>query len=389
MNEPAFSDHVVRLADDGRDTYIVGTAHVSRRSVEEVEHVISTLRPDTVCVELDPLRHEVLMDEHRWRKLDVFQIIREKKVLFLLASLALSAYQKKIGEKLGVRPGAELRAAVQAAEAVGAELVLADRDIQATLKRTWANLSFWNKLKLTSVMIAAPFAVSDISEEKIEELKDRDTIGEMLDELAKAMPEVKQPLIDERDLWLMSAVDAAPGKRVVAVVGAGHVRGMLAHRGEPVDREALTRIPPPSKVTAALKWVIPLVVLSAFYFGWREHSAEGLKQMLFAWIIPNSVAAALFSIVAGAKPLTILVALLASPITSLNPTIGAGMAAGLVEAWLRKPTVEDCEKLGDDVLSVRGVYRNRVSRVLLVTVLSTLGSAVGAWVGASWVISLL
>ena len=188
---------------------------------------------------------------------------------------------------------------------------------------------------------------------------------------------------------LAAALAAAlPGARV-AVVGAGHVRGMLARRGEALDRDALTHIPPPSQVTRALKWVIPLIVLAAFYWGWREHSTEGLAHMLKAWIIPNSVAAALFSIVAGAKPLTVLVALVASPITSLNPTIGAGMAAGLVEAWLRKPTVDDCERLGDDVSSVRGVYKNRVTRVLLVTVMATLGSAVGAWVGASWVISLL
>src|SRR5690606_12126999 len=233
------------------------------------------------------VRYDALVDDTRWQKLDIFQVIREKKVLFLLTSLALSAYQRKLGEKVGVKPGAELLAAVKGAEEVGAELVLADRDIQATLKRTWANVSFWNKLKLASGLLAAPFAVQEISEQQIEELKDRDTINEMLKEFAKLMPGIKKPLIDERDLYLMSKIQEAPGKRIVAVVGAGHVEGLLAHLGEQVDREELSKIPPPSKQTQVLKWVIPAIVLSAFYYGYVQHSGQGLQEMLFAWIVPN------------------------------------------------------------------------------------------------------
>ena len=386
MTEPG---HVTIVEHEGRQIHVVGTAHISQRSVEEVERVIRDVRPDTVCVELDQVRYDALVDDTRWQKLDIFQVIREKKVLFLLTSLALSAYQRKLGEKVGVKPGAELLAAVKGAEEVGAELVLADRDIQATLKRTWANVSFWNKLKLASGLLAAPFAVQEISEQQIEELKDRDTINEMLKEFAKLMPGIKKPLIDERDLYLMSKIQEAPGKRIVAVVGAGHVEGLLAHLGEQVDREELSKIPPPSKQTQVLKWVIPAIVLSAFYYGYVQHSGQGLQEMLFAWIVPNAVLAGLLSAIAGAKLLTILVASVASPITSLNPTIGAGMVAGLVEAWLRKPTVADCQTVADDMMTLRGIYKNRFTRVLLVAVLSTIGSALGAWVGAGWVVWLL
>jgi pheromone shutdown protein TraB len=164
---------------------------------------------------------------------------------------------------------------------------------------------------------------------------------------------------------------------------------MLSHLGERVDRAALSQIPPPSGVGQLLKWVIPAIVLGAFYIGYTKHAGQGLYEMLFAWILPNSALAALLSAVAGAKPLTILTALVASPITSLNPTIGAGMAAGLVEAWLRRPTVEDCERINVDVMTLRGIYSNRFTRVLLVAVAATLGSALGAWVGATWVVSLL
>src|SRR5690606_36771530 len=214
MTEPG---HVTIVEHEGRQIHVVGTAHISQRSVEEVERVIRDVRPDTVCVELDQVRYDALVDDTRWQKLDIFQVIREKKVLFLLTSLALSAYQRKLGEKVGDKPGAELLPAVKGAEEVGAELVLADRDLQAPLKRTWANVSFWNKLKLASGLLAAPFAVQEISEQQIEELKDRDTINEMLKEFAKLMPGIKKPLIDERDLYLMSKIQEAPGKRIVAV----------------------------------------------------------------------------------------------------------------------------------------------------------------------------
>jgi pheromone shutdown-related protein TraB len=376
-------------AEDAKDIYVIGTAHISRKSVDEVREVIRAVRPDTVCVELDQIRFESLTDETRWRKLDIFQVIREKKVLLLLTSLVLGAYQRKLGEALGVKPGAEMLAAIEEAEKIGAELVLADRDIQATLKRTWRNLSIFNKSRLLGSLVASFFAAEEITEEQIEKLKERDNISEMMKELARAMPQVQVPLIDERDRYLMSSVQEAPGKTIVAVVGAGHVEGMVGYLGQEVDRAALERIPPTSWLVQSLKWIIPLVVLGAFYWGWREHSEEGLKQMLFAWILPNSVLAAVFAVIAGAKPLTILVSLIASPITSLNPTIGAGMVAGLLEAWLRRPTVEDCERVPEDSKTWRGIYRNQFTRVLVVAVLVTLGSALGGWVGATWVVSLI
>ncbi len=381
--------NVTRLSYEGRDIHLIGTAHVSQRSVDEVKRVIEEVKPDTVCVELDQMRYEAMTDEHRFRKLNIFQIIREKKVLFLLSSLVLTSFQRRMGEKLGVKPGAELLAGVTTARQVGAELVLADRDIQATLKRSWANLSFWNKMQLLSVMIGSFFASNEITEEQIEELKDRDTINEMMGEFAKHMPQLQTPLIDERDRYLMSCIQEAPGKTIVAVVGAGHVNGMVGYLGTEVDREALSVIPSPSLLSRSLKWVIPVIILSAFYWGYREHSGQGLIEMLYAWILPNSIGAAVFSAAAGATPLTILIAAIASPITSLNPTIGAGMVAALVEAWRRRPTVEDCEGINDAILSIKGMYQNQFTRVLLVAVGATLGSALGAYVGAAWVVKLL
>lgn len=382
--------NVTRLEYQGKEIYLVGTAHVSKASVEEVWRVVRDVRPDTVCVELDQNRYDAMFDEDRWRKLDIFQVIKQKKVLFLLANLSLSAYQRRLGERFGVTPGAELRAAVDAAQEVGAELVLADRNIQATLKRSWAGLSFWGKLKAISLMTGVSFtAGEEITEEQIEALKDRDTITELMQQFAQEMPGLQIPLIDERDRYLMSAIQEAPGKRIVGVVGAGHVSGMVGYLGQDVDREAISVIPPSSWVVQMLKWVIPVGILCAFYFGASKTEGKGLQELLYAWILPNSIVAALFTAIAGGRLLTILTAFIASPITSLNPTIGAGVIAAPVEAWLRRPTVEDCEGVGEAIMTLKGAYGNRFTRVLLVFVGATLGSALGGYIGAFWVAKIL
>lgn len=388
MNAP-LPGTVTRLEHEGKTIYLIGTAHVSKRSVEEVRQVITDVQPDTVCVELDAQRHKMLVDQDTWRKLDVFQVIRQKKVLLLLSSLALGAFQRKMGEKLGVKPGSELLEAVSAAKDVGAELVLADRDIQATLKRTWANLSFWDRAQVASGLLAAPFAVEEIDEAKIESLKEQDSIGEMMHEVAQQFPRVKVPLIDERDSYLMSAIAEAPGKTIVGVVGAAHVRGMVQRLGVPVDRKALEEIPPPSIWGRVFAWALPVLVLGSFAFGAQDPTGEGLKEMVLAWALPTAGLAGLFTVLALGHPLTVLTALVAAPITTLHPALGAGMFTGLVEAYLRRPTVEDCEGIQKAFSSLGGLYRNRATRVLLVALLSSIGAALGAYIGATWVLSLL
>ncbi|MEZ4441354.1 MAG: TraB/GumN family protein [Polyangiaceae bacterium] len=380
-----------REGEAPRVVHIIGTAHVSRHSVEEVRRVIEAIRPDTVCVELDPVRYEALTDDSRWRKLDIFQVIRQKKVLFLMASLALQAYQRSIGEQLGVKPGSELLEAVRAAEDVGAEVVFADRDVQATLRRTWANLRFSNKVKLIGALLASVMGGEgeEIDEARIEALKDREKIGDMMTEFAEAVPDVKEPLIDERDQYLMSSIEDAPGQTLVAVVGAAHVGGMTKQIGRKTDRDALAQIPPPGLAGRLLKWIIPAIILGAFYWGFTKHQGENFVHMVYAWILPNAVVAGVLTLVAGGKLLSVATAIVASPITSLNPTIGAGMVVGLVEAWLRKPTVEDCEKLGKEVNTWSGFWRNPFSRILIVAVAATIGSALGAYIGATWVLTLL
>jgi len=382
------SDTVSVLERDGTTYYIVGTAHVSADSVAEVERIIDQVQPDTVCVELCQARYKALTNDSSWRDLDIFKVIKEGKTLFLLANIALSAHQRRIGAQLGVKPGAELLAAVRKAEAVGAKVELVDRDIHATLKRTWANLGFGSKIKLLAGVLIGGDG-GEITEEAIEELKTQAGLSEMLSEFAEALPEVKTPLIDERDQYLMSGIEEASGPSVVAVVGAAHVPGMKENFGKAIDRAKLAELPPPSRFLRALKWVIPAVILAAFAVGLSRNEQQAFTDMLYAWILPNSIMCALLTAIAGGKPLSILTGFFSSPITSLNPLLGAGMVVGLVEAWLRKPTVADCESINEDIATFRGLYRNRVLRVLLVAVMATIGSALGAWVGLAGVLSQL
>lgn len=377
------------LQYEGRTLTLVGTAHVSKKSVADVEQVIDALKPDTVCVELDQARYDNLIDEDRFKKLDIFQIIKQKKTLFFLASLTLSAFQKRIGDQLGVKPGAEMHAAIDKAKGIGATLVLADRDIQATLKRTWASLSFWNRTELLGSLIGGFFSAHEIDEAQVEQMKDKDTLGEMMKEFAKAMPRLQQPLIDERDRYLISSVREAPGNNVVAVVGAAHVEGMVKYLHEPVDRPALSVIPPPTLLSRVLQWLIPAVILGAFYWGWKEHSNQRLIEMLYAWVIPTAVLSGVGTLISGGKILTVLSAMVSAPITTLHPAIGVGMITAPVEAWLRKPTVQDCEQIPEAITTLKGAFHNPFTRVLIVALGSSLGAALGMWIGTAWVIKLL
>ncbi len=379
-----FSENVTILEDGEKTYYIVGTAHISQKSVEEVQDVIDAVQPDTVCIELCETRYKAITDEEVWKKLDVFSVIKQGKVLYLLAHLALSSMQRRMGEKLGVKPGAEMVAAIEKAKEHNAELVLADRDVQITLKRTWRSLSFRDKISVLGGLVGSLFMGEDISEADIEKIKKKGELSDMMEKFAEALPSVKIPLIDERDSYLISCIQEAPGHTIVAVVGAGHVAGMTKKFGTAIDRDELNVMPPKGRLGSIVKWFVPMLVLAAFYVGYRQNADRNLWDMIATWIIPNAIMCALLTLIAGGKLVSAAVGFVASPITSLNPTIGAGMAVGLTEAWLRKPTVEDCERIPKDVKNFKGVYKNPFTRVLLVAFMSNVGSALGAWAALVW-----
>lgn len=395
------SAHVVSVAHGDRLIHVLGTAHVSRASVDEVDALIREVRPDSVCIELCAARFEALTDPARWKKLDIFQVFREGKSLFLIANLAISAYQRRLGAQLGVMPGAELLKGAEAASAVGAELVLADRDVHITLKRTWAALSLWKRAKLLAAILASFFerparpGEPTMDAAAVEALKDQSNLGAMMRELARHFPEIKRPLIDERDLFLASRIAEAPGKTVVAVVGAGHVEGLVtALRAEltgsvpPIDRAALEVLPAPGRVRKVLRWFVPAVLVAFFFVGLENTEGRALGEMIVAWVLPTSLFSGALTALAGGRLASIGSALLCSPLTTIHPLIASSMIVGPVEAWARKPTVADTETLHRDVQTVRGFFRNPFTRTLIVASAAGLGSAIGAAVGLSWVLSI-
>lgn len=395
------SSSVIQLEKNGTTFHVVGTAHVSARSVEEVTRVIEELRPEVVCVELCQGRHDALTQENSFRNLDIFKVVREGKTLYLLAHLALASYQRKMGNALGVKPGSELLAAIETAKKVGARVELIDRDIHTTLKRTWANLGLWKRSMLLSSLlvgfgededdVANTDGKKELTADDIEALKEGKALSEMLDELAKALPEVKTPLIDERDAFLVSGMEesAKGAKDVVAVVGAAHVPGMRKRFGQPVDRDALAKLPPPSLLWTIVKWAVPILLVAALVWGAFHSENVSAQDVVMALVVPTSVGAGLLTLLTGGRPLSVLTAIVVAPIAAIHPLLGTGMVVGVVEAWARKPTVSDCERLPDDVTTLRGFWRNPVSRILLVAIASGLGTALGMWLGAAWIVTLL
>jgi pheromone shutdown-related protein TraB len=383
------SDTISIIQRGDRTWWIVGTAHVSQESVEEVRRVIQAVRPDTVAVELCEPRYESMMDEDRWKKLDLYQVIRQGRTLFLLMSLALGAYQRRLGAKLGVKPGAELLEAVHVARETGAELSLIDRNINATLKRAWASVGFWKKSMLLAGITDSLIGQEEVSTEQIEDLKNKAKLTDVMSQFAEALPEVKGALIDERDRFMVSRLHDAPGKRIVAVVGAGHVPGMLAGFDKPEPTASLEELPPPAWWSPILKWSVPVLLVASLVWGWQLDPAGGtVEDLLWAWIAPHVIGGVVSAIIAGATIPSILVSAVVSPFTPLNPLLAAGMFTGITEAWMRKPKVEDAERIPDDVQSIGGVYRNPVTRVMLVAIMTNFGAVLANFISASWILSV-
>lgn len=370
--------HQLRFA--GKEITLIGTAHVSRESAELVEHVIEAEKPDTVCIELCQARYESITQKKQWQNTNLFRVIREKKAFLLLSNLILGYFQKKIGQKLGIRPGEEMMRAIRSAENAGAAIHLADRDIRITLSRTWRLIGLWTKIKLLAHLLSSVGELEGIREEEIEELKKKDVLEAFLAEFGESLPEIKRVLIDERDKYLVHRIRTAPGRKIVAVVGAGHVPGIRTHWNHPVDTEGLTRIPPRGKLSLLLKWGFPALVVGLVILGFFAAGTAGGVQMIKWWILANSVLAGLGAAIAWGHPLTILSAIVASPLTSLNPMIAAGWVSGLVEAFLGKPKVRDFENLPEDIGTLKGFWRNKITRILLVVVFTNIGSALGTFV---------
>jgi len=377
-------DTDVKTVRSGEMTvHLVGTAHVSERSRQLVERVIRQVRPDVVCVELDEKRYQALARPDRWRELDLKAVIRRRQLAVLLVNLVLSAYQKRLGGRLGVVPGGELLAAVRTAEALGIPTRLCDREVGVTLRRAWRATGFWRKGMLLATLFASLFDRQNLDEDELARMRDRDVLTELLEEIGRVLPQAKQALIDERDRYMAEKIRRCGGRLVVAVVGAGHVEGMAKALTDrtPVDLDALDTLPPPSAWWKAAAWGVPVLIIgSILAIGFRHGVTQATVGASY-WILANGVPSAIGAALALGHPATVCSAFLAAPITSLTPVIGAGYVTAFVQVMTMPPLVREFETASRDLFNPAGWWRNRLLRIFLVFLLSGLGSSIGTWIG--------
>ncbi|MEW8506739.1 MAG: TraB/GumN family protein [Candidatus Thiodiazotropha sp.] len=372
---------------DSRIT-LLGTAHVSRSSAEKVKQLLETGDYDAVAVELCPSRYNALINPDALAKMDLFKVFREKRVMMVMANLALGAYQQRLADQFGIAPGEEQREAIRLAQESQRPLLLIDREISTTLRRVAGNLSWWKRFTLFSGILATIISKDEVTEEDIEHLKEGDILETTFAEFAEDRQDLYLPLIDERDRYmaarLQQEVESKGHEDLLVVVGAGHMNGIAGYlekqETSPDERiKELEKEPQPSRWPKFIPWAIVLLILSGFVIGFQRSPTLGW-QLVVDWVVINGGLSALGALMAAAHPLTILTAFFAAPLTSLNPAVGAGMATAAAELLLRKPTVADFGQLRNDTTNFRGWWRNRVSRTLLVFFFSTLGSAIGTYV---------
>lgn len=389
---------------DGVDTLVLGTAHVSAQSVDDVREILRLQKPDVVAVELCASRFDALNDQDRWRNLDLGRVIREKKIWLLASSLILSSFQKKIGELTGSRPGEEMLVAARLAEETGAVLSLADREVRITLARAWSRVGFFSRLWLISNLMASLLVSEDVDPEEIENLKQQDVFEDLISHLPPRYVSLKEVILDERDRYLAEKIrraaaaaqigNARTGKtrksakpRLFAVVGAGHLPGIrrVLESGEAVDLESLDAPPAKRRLKEIGSWVVFFGVFMAMsaYFFYVDFDLDKIQKVLFAWVAARSIGAGLGALLAWAHPVTILVTALVAPVSYFFGFVGVRlwMVSALLELRFKKPRVEDFERIAADTDSFakfrRSLYQNRVLHMFFIIFAVSMGLTLG------------
>jgi pheromone shutdown-related protein TraB len=368
---------------------LLGTAHVSKASADKVQELIATGKYDAVAVELCPSRHKVIVNPDAMAKMDLFQVIKSGQASMVAASLALGAFQQRMAEQLGIQPGAEMRVAIKDAQAAKLPVLLIDREIGTTMKRIYHNVPWWKRFNLFAGLIASVISKEKFSAAEIEKLKEGDVLESSFSQFAEDERDLFRPLISERDEYMSARLIKACAennyRHILAVIGAGHLNGMVRQldeqSGADVDEKIaqLDTLPAPSQWLKLIPWMIVVLIFGGFVIGFMQSPEIGIS-MVMDWIVITGGLSALGTAIAFAHPLSILSAFLAAPLTTLHPAIGAGMVVAAVEAYLRKPKVSDFNQLRTDTTSLKGWWNNQVTRILLIFIFSTLGAAIGTYV---------
>ncbi len=395
---------LVRVTRDGVEFWLLGTAHVSRASVDAVAGLLANEVFDAVAVELCAHRAQQLRKPDAIAEMDLWRVLREGRAGVVAAGLALGAYQRRLAEQFGIEPGAEMRVALEIAEQQGAASWLIDRDVGVTLRRARARLGWWDRAKLSAGLVAAVVSDDAIDESEIEQLKQGDVLTSTFAEFAAQSDALYESLIRERDRYMAASLrqhaNDSPERpaRVLAVVGAGHLDGLARHlRGSDHDAAAhltaaqladevsaaetlrlLGAEPPASQWGRWFGYAFVAFIASGFAWAFMQGQHVGIEALTI-WILATGTGGALGCIAARGHPLSVIAAFVASPVTPLHPALASGMVSAAVELWARKPRIGDFQALRDDIAHWRGWWRNRVARTLLVFFLTSLGTALGVY----------
>lgn len=372
------NDNVVKLEYKGKEIYLVKTAHVSKNSIEDVRNTVEEINPDSICIELDKQRYEKLSNPNQWRDTDIIKIIKDKQVGYLLVNLILASFQRRMAKNMDSTSGAEMMEGIKLSKERNIHLVLADRSVKTTFSRIWNKLELKEKSKLILGIIDSMFDNEEISEEELQKMKQADELEAALLEVSKEFPNVKKVLVDERDQYLSSKIKNAPGSKIVAIIGAAHAKGIENNLNNDVDIKELEDV---TKKKSYLPWLIPIIIIGLIAYTLISNRNVGIEAIK-GWIIWNGSLSALGTLLAGGHILSIITAFVMAPITSLNPLLASGFFAGFVEATIRKPKVKDFEDLANDTATIKGFWKNRVTKVLLVVLFANIFSSLGTFVSS-------
>jgi pheromone shutdown-related protein TraB len=370
---------------NGREILLIGTAHVSKESVQLVKETIEKENPDIVAVELCEQRHHAIAEKKKWDETDISKVMKEGKGSLFLAQLLLTNFQRRIGDELGVKPGSEMVKALEMAKEKNIPIALVDRDIGITLKRAAAKMSLKEKAKVSYGLISGIFGEEEVTEEMVEKLKEMDVLTEMMEELGKEIPSVKEVLLDERNHYIADKLASLEANKIVAVVGAGHVLGikeLLESKKlskDEIDKELkeLESIPVKKSYKKYVSYALPLSIIAIVAAGFFLRGADFVQDSVVKWILITATCSAIGAALAFAHPFSIITAFVVAPITTIHPLLAAGWFSGYVEARVRKPKVRDFEGLMK-INSLKDFWRNGVTRILLVIALTNLGASAGS-----------
>ncbi len=386
------NENIQRIIEkNGKRIILIGTAHVSKESVQQVRDAIDLFKPDKVAVELCESRYASLNDKNRWENLDIIKVIKEGKGFLLLATMILSSFQKRIGLDFGSAPGAEMIEAINIAKEKGIDLVLSDRDINVTLKRAWSLSKFNDKIKIIELLIESIFSKEKIDQSELDKImEDGDLLSTMMNEFAKELPKVKRVLIDERDEYIANKILNTDGNTIIAVVGKGHLNGIVnkIENGFEYDKN-IEQVPIKKNKNNLIGWIITIAIVALFALGFFVKGPKVVLSMLKYWILISGFSCFVSSIIVLSHPFTIIASWVVAPVTTLNPTIGAGMFLAIIEATFKKPRVVDFENLTQDITKFKGYFKNRILHALVVFFATSIGASIGTFIGIPWITSLL